>query len=391
MKRHFPYTQKLKEQITLEIGIVVLIFLTVFYSNYTSAQTEGPQSGGTFVNDVSFGVVAWVNSGNATPSDDNYGISFGVSTSYSNYLKATNFGFAVPAGSTIDGIEVTVERSTVLGILGNDVGTASIRLVQSDVISGNDLNDIGTAWTTADAIATYGSSTNLWGLGWTDADINSVNFGVAIAAGGTFALTADARIDDIQIKVYYSAGLPIELLSFIAKQSSEKEVLLNWKTATETNNDYFTVERSVDAQRWDLVSNVKGVGNSSSPISYSTLDKNPYPETSYYRLKQTDLNGNSKIFPEVAVHMTYTSDPPFKIYPNPSTGETVNVSLAGAKKDDEVLVILYNKFGEEVYSKVLLQEGNISAIDTFNKLPSGVYLVIGTNKNSIYRQRLVIE
>src|SRR5690606_38659659 len=85
--------------------------------------------------------------------------------------------------------------------------------------------------------------------------------------------------------------LPIQLLSFTAKPIDNKEVLTQWTTATETNNDFFTVERSVDALNFKEIGTVNGAGNSNNAIKYRFSDKNPFAGTSYYRLKQTDFDG----------------------------------------------------------------------------------------------------
>lgn len=86
--------------------------------------------------------------------------------------------------------------------------------------------------------------------------------------------------------------LPIELLSFTATANQAlNQVDLNWVTASEINNEYFTVERSKDAQLFIPVLVRSGAGNSNSIITYNDVDLQPYTGLSYYRLKQTDYNG----------------------------------------------------------------------------------------------------
>jgi len=84
--------------------------------------------------------------------------------------------------------------------------------------------------------------------------------------------------------------LPVELLSFDARCANNK-VKLNWVTASETNNDYFTIERSKDNNIFEKVLDYPGAGNSNHLISYSAIDDSPYAGNSYYRLKQTDFDG----------------------------------------------------------------------------------------------------
>jgi hypothetical protein len=84
--------------------------------------------------------------------------------------------------------------------------------------------------------------------------------------------------------------LPVARLYFKAEKE-EVKIKLTWITASETNNDYYTIERSKNAEAWEFVSNVKGAGNSNSKLVYIDYDNDPYQGTSYYRLKQTDYDG----------------------------------------------------------------------------------------------------
>ena len=85
--------------------------------------------------------------------------------------------------------------------------------------------------------------------------------------------------------------LPIELLFFKALVANENQVLCKWSTATEINNDYFTVEKTQDGINYEFVTNVTGAGNSNTTLNYSIIDPSPYLGISYYRLKQIDFNG----------------------------------------------------------------------------------------------------
>lgn len=87
-----------------------------------------------------------------------------------------------------------------------------------------------------------------------------------------------------------NCALPIELLSFNA-DLGDGLVYLTWETASETENDYFWVQRSTDGFTWENILWHDGAGNSSSLISYMMEDRQPLLGLSYYRLKQTDMNG----------------------------------------------------------------------------------------------------
>lgn len=85
--------------------------------------------------------------------------------------------------------------------------------------------------------------------------------------------------------------LPIELLSFSCLSVDNKKVLLKWSTASEINNDFFTIERSSDGQTFKGIMNIPGAGNSNAVLFYQTFDHDPVAGVNYYRLKQTDFDG----------------------------------------------------------------------------------------------------
>ncbi len=127
-----------------------------------------------------------------------------------------------------------------------------------------------------------------------------------------------------------AVALPIELLSFEAKKY-QNNVKVNWKTASEINNDYFTVERSRDGENFDSVSEVDGAGNSTHTISYFLIDTDYYNGINYYRLRQTDYNGIETSSQIVAVDMTKIAGD--KIMTVNTAGQEVNESYSGVVFD----------------------------------------------------------
>jgi Secretion system C-terminal sorting domain/G8 domain len=113
-----------------------------------------------------------------------------------------------------------------------------------------------------------------------------------------------------------TSPLPITLLSFNAVLTPEGTVDLTWATAMEVNNKLFTVEKSQDGITYTVVTEVPGAGNSNVELNYSTVDEHPYTGTSYYRLQQTDDNGNSTYSRVVVIHVT--ADVALRLYPNPA-------------------------------------------------------------------------
>jgi hypothetical protein len=186
--------------------------------------------------------------------------------------------------------------------------------------------------------------------------------------------------------------LPIELLSFDAEVNN-RQVDLSWVTATETDNDYFTVERSKDGLAWEDILEVDGAGTSSSILSYFDVDENPYTGISYYRLRQTDFDFSSTHSDIVAVEILTGDDSGISIYPNPANGnETFNIALDGFNGSD-VEVIVHDIAGKRYFSKVITstQDRTVSMIDPAGTIPAGVYMVTVTTNDEIYSQRLIVQ
>lgn len=162
------------------------------------SQTRSP---GTISNDASFGTTAWSNPSNAASSNDSYAtVAVDNTPTDSQYLKVSNFGFTIPAGATINGIEDKIEKSRAGGL--ENVIDRRVRVVKGGVIGSTDKAD-ATSWPTTDTIFTYGGASDLWGETWTDSDVNASNFGGVIAAG-TDAAPGTAQVDHWERTVHYT-------------------------------------------------------------------------------------------------------------------------------------------------------------------------------------------
>ena len=99
-----------------------------------------------------------------------------------------------------------------------------------------------------------------------------------------------------------SGPLPITLSSFIGYPAQDG-VVVEWTVLSEVNNNYFTIDRSFDCYNWEELATVPGNGNHNNRITYNTVDENPTIGINYYRLKQTDYNGDYEYFNPIAVIM----------------------------------------------------------------------------------------
>jgi hypothetical protein len=164
----------------------------------------GPSAPSAVSSVTGIGTVAWSNAANAEASDDAWASASLGSGVVSNYLEATGFGFAIPAGSTITGVTVSVERSAS-GT--SDIRDQSLRLLKASALAGTDRADTLSSWPHGtDASASYGSSSDLWGTTLTASDVNASGFGVALSAKNNAGSANFARVDQITITVSYTTG-----------------------------------------------------------------------------------------------------------------------------------------------------------------------------------------
>lgn len=168
--------------------------------------TSEPNGGSTAADNSSIGTVAWTDVNNALIQNDSWASAILTeSNNTSHYLKVTGFGFSIPDDATIEGIKVEVDRHESSGTPLR-VSDNSVKLVKGGVISGTD-KSAGLLWPSSDTdqYVTYGSLTDRWGLDWTYADINSLDFGVVIsAAKDSSGDPRVAYVDHVQITVSYS-------------------------------------------------------------------------------------------------------------------------------------------------------------------------------------------
>ncbi|TGD79721.1 T9SS type A sorting domain-containing protein [Hymenobacter wooponensis] len=173
--------------------------------------------------------------------------------------------------------------------------------------------------------------------------------------------------------------LPVTLVSFTAKLRN-KQVALDWKTATEKNNGMFYVERSQDARTYTSILSRAGQGSTEKATSYSAIDAAPLAGTSYYRLKQVDFDGTTSYSSPVAV--TNAGSAEVSMYPNPAE-DILNIQLAGSTEG--VRATITDLSGRVIRTEVLRADGQLNVRD----LRNGTYLVTVGEGNAKITQRIV--
>ena len=200
-------------------------------------------------------------------------------------------------------------------------------------------------------------------------------------AGGTPSSDFDFQVEVMGAALSNYSALPIELTSFTA-ECDKKQVNIKWEVATQTNNDYFTIERAVDGKNFENIGTIKGAGNSSQTMNYTFVDTDPVAEAAYYRLKQTDYNGKSETFSPLYVTCDDAIGFSVKANSNQMNDEIIYLTVNGAKNEN-VLIILTDIFGRNVCSKIISENSDsyLTTLSPGQKLTSGMYLIFASMKD----------
>ncbi len=160
--------------------------------------------------------------------------------------------------------------------------------------------------------------------------------------------------------------LPVELVNFTAKQTSDNSILLSWQTATETNNAYFEIQKSIDGGQFSSVGRIKSKGNTTAKQSYSYEDNlgSNRPKKIYYRLKMVDKNYNTTYAKVIEINAKWRSAD-FRIFPNPANTE-LTIFLSSSDKAE---IEISNAMG-----KLIMKNGNKTKID-ISTLSKGLYFI----------------
>ncbi len=182
--------------------------------------------------------------------------------------------------------------------------------------------------------------------------------------------------------------LPVELLNFKAAPIHDNSgVLIEWSTATEVNNDYFTLKRSDDHTRFETIAVVKGAGNSQKTENYAFIDRYPHYGRNYYSLTQTDYDGTSETFYTISVYIEARDK--VQVYPVPVTaGHSLTVKME-IPKEEHIHLRLRNILGKEVFNDEFSAEQGIVVNRSIRTtgMTAGSYIltIAGPGLNENYR------
>ena len=359
-------------------------FWVILSYQFTLAQysTQGPLSGSTFSDDNSVGNFSFGSPGNVVTSDNNRSSASALLTLLygdTHYLKATGFGFSIPALASVTGIKVEIEKSAIGINLFASVKDNEIKLVKGGVPVG-DNKALSASWNGSDDYDSYGDTTDTWGTTLSPTEVNASNFGVVFSAkiAGLLTLLPSARIDHIRVTVFYMEALPIHFRDFKIETKNGNKVFLEWTTADNDEKVLFTVQRSNDAISWIDLQTIPGVISFSTKKYFYTDYISNFNSRYYYRIKMKLASG-AFLYTRIAFADVRMKDD-FTLFPNPAKNE-VYLSFRGIDQ-----VGLFSITGKKM--KVRLEKiSNNQVKVNISSLQQGVYVVkAGDNQRQLLIQ-----
>ena len=336
-------------------------------------------------------------------SSGNIGDGISENVTFNNNLPNTGIvtirnGYTYTIGNLNmnQGNELTVVSGGTLNIGSSGTGnerdlttgnTSTINIdgdltIYGDLNMGNTLtlNITGTLTIIGDLIGGNNASLTVNG----EMSVTNITVKNSSTISGTGTINISGTCSDGGSNFCGEGPLPVELLYFKAN-ISHPYVMLDWATASEKNNDYFTLERSVDGLKFIDISTIQGNGTTNEPYNYSYTDTDPSFGIVYYRLSQTDFDGTQEFFEIISAHPSGYQNSQLRVYPNPIRETPFKIIATGLKPGEKANVNIVNSVGKEVYidNYFINSSGSISIeISNFTGMDSGFY-VVHVNQNSL--------
>ncbi|AEW01492.1 hypothetical protein A4D02_05735 [Niastella koreensis] len=313
-------------------------------------KVKGVNSNTTYVNQTkSYSNTSWSWSSQtytftAGSSDKSVNIHIQDNNSHSTY------------GVIVDDIELHPQSD--MAISGNT--TAVVNTTNAYSVSNSPASGITYNWSFGASSTPATSTAATPSTKWTTEGSKSVS--VAISNASCLVTTLSAT-------VIVSGSLPLNFTSFTGINKDNKAAL-SWSTANEVNNNFFIVERSLNGRNFDSVGRVQAGANTSNTYSFNENNTNA---TSYYRVKQVDVNG-AYTYSTVITLKNTGSNKDVTVYPTQATS-TINYVLS-SEAPATVTVQVYNITGQPVISQqaTLMQGLNVRAVNV-STLAKGSYVL----------------
>ncbi len=378
------------------------------------------------ISQSSVAIIGWDASGSSSSGDE---VSFALLRDFvageviyiteDEYVAGANtfnsseghLAYTIPAGGLLEGTVVSIVESSSgtyseqCGTGGTVTGTGSWSLA-ADPLGG--MADEIYAYSASNPAAPWSSVIEVYCFIWsaTSAPNSGQNpatdypnaFIVTYNVGGAAGINAqlmDAARTNTSIPDYMNGAnwnqamsnitlscmplinhaLPIELISFDSKLRG-KEVMINWTTATEINNERFEIEHSLDGRNFSLIGTVAGNGNSTEKNHYQMKHSSPASGMNYYRLKQLDFDG-AHTYSDIISERISEKENISSIFPNPFYDQ-VTVEFSGSEFNysnaNKRIVTVYDNFGKLLITKETAIDDKSIVID-LSSLSKGIYFI----------------
>lgn len=206
------------------------------------------------------------------------------------------------------------------------------------------------------------------------------------------ANTIQAAGQNTEFIIDYSfSALPVELVTYSGYYDDSKDhSVLNWETATELNNDYFSIYRSNNGNQFDLIGTVNGQGTTNQTTEYQFIDSLPRYGINYYMLKQHDFDGQVEELGIISILKEGEANS--IIYPNPvSKDGKINIQM-NTSVDEVVLISVYDNMGKKVneLDTKVIKGINTIQLNLPNSIKSGTYIISILGESSKTQHRLIV-
>lgn len=384
------------------------VFFCFFFTSF-SLSLYSASDDCVSLNDGDFNVGANWSCGHVPDKDDNvtiaHNINLDIGFTGGNAIKGT---WTINAGKKLS----TSTNSLEFGSSGNLAANGDLDVNNMTFNNGSVIN-----FASISNVRVYGNLTNsnnsddvtVDGIIQVDGDFSNNTNAVVVGGGeirvsGNFTNAASGTVfgcvgigcncSDCVLSV---ATLPVEFTKFIARLTDNKSVKLIWATASELNNDFFSIEKSINGLSFSEIGRKKGAGTSSSEKNYEFSDDAPSKGVSYYRIKQTDFDGNFDYSDVVAVSFEKKSDGScvLKVFPNPCPGKC-SVTLSDCKEEEksEIIVEIVDALGNKIQQHLPNRNSDGSFIfymDEMNALAPGIYIVRAVSDKEKYDKKVIMK
>lgn len=295
------------------------------------------------------------NNGNTLTNDDSFFICGHDDAPYDSY-GVTDYGITLNPE--------TIQARVARVWKAQETGTVGTVMIQFNLLGGTSTSIYNLADTRllVDTDATFATGATSYAPSSFNNVTGMVSFKHDFNAGTGFYFTLGS-VNNI------TTPLPITLVDFKAQVIGDDKVECTWETASELNNDYFTLESSQNGIEWRKIAEVKGVGNSSSLVEYDKIDEKPYTGLSYYRLSQTDFDGKTEQLGIRSVLIKKTKGPDIGVFPNPAGANFMVYSTENRSGE----IIIRSSVGKTVQQITWVDQQQMT-IDA-SGFANGIYIV----------------